>query len=372
MAYKQPLVTVPPYVGISLCIEGQALRKPQFMMRQSRPSEPSIDGLFAPRATVMRQTFAERLSEKKNANLILNNTGSSSAGKVLGTTGQNKKDNNDSTVSKSAVNFTSRTKDAPTKIGPFRENGADKNNKVKSNAASHAVNGHDNTVDSGNDDRKTDKPNGHLEKRTRTTESKKSDSVSTIVESDTNLAVPRIGDSHDLKVQNGLPTQPHRMLPNTPYLAGLNQCRYVSKTSVSANYTIPIPPGGDRATISKTLAVNNVESTDLQTFKASFKGNSELKVLAFPGGKMKKTGRKKKKKRNTESSYLPSAEPESLAFHLPKVPYAGSLSVEQSPNSEMSTAPTIPSMPTKLKYFTRPAEMYNINNYSLVGAVDRA
>lgn len=45
MAYKQPLVTVPPYIGISLSVDGQAIKKPNFMRRVVPPPDNSSDGV---------------------------------------------------------------------------------------------------------------------------------------------------------------------------------------------------------------------------------------------------------------------------------------------------------------------------------------
>lgn len=99
-------------------------------------------------------------------------------------------------------------------------------------------------------------------------------------------------------------------------------------------------------------------------------------LLAFPqGGRVRKHGRnKKKKKKDNGSSLLPGGEPEPLPFHLPKVPYA-SVMVE-CPNGTDVSAPTIPSMPAKLKMYNRTSEsIYTVNNYainSIIGTADRS
>uniref|UniRef100_A0A2C9JEB0 ATP-grasp domain-containing protein n=1 Tax=Biomphalaria glabrata TaxID=6526 RepID=A0A2C9JEB0_BIOGL len=69
LAYKQALVTVPPYIGINLCVEGQSVRKPgTFTKPQPKQSDPNLaDSLFTPRAVTMRQTMADRTLEVKRS-----------------------------------------------------------------------------------------------------------------------------------------------------------------------------------------------------------------------------------------------------------------------------------------------------------------
>ena len=341
LAYKQPLVTVPPYIGISLSVEGQSVRRPNWATRQSKD-----DSLFTPRPVAMRQTMVDRnITEmKKNSNhssLAANSTG---ANQGSGETTSGKRDVSQSRTPDSSVK--TRVKETKPKCSvDIAEKSKSANNKINVSANSN--------VEKSPIDPST--VAGNL--RAKTTEHKKAETA----EASTNTA-PRLAESAGgLKVPNGSLSQPTRMLPNTPYLAGLNQKRFVSKTSVSTNYTIPLTSGNN----SRTVAVNNVESTDLQTFKPAPKGNTtDHKFLAFPQNNRIK---KKNKKKNKHSAILPCTDPESLSFHLPKVPY---LNVSLDYPHDMSV-PKIPSMPAKLKYCTRNNEtLYAVSNYAVIGATN--
>ena len=405
LAFKQPVVTVPPYIGINLCVEGQPIRRPQGLQPRNSIAPTTSEALFTPRTVTMRQTNADRSPLKHNASQGLFG-GSNSAGPNLETStagvNQNhhhggRRENRASTPeavssSKSLVGR-HQPRDVAAKVGSFRS-APGQSEKVKLNQKAGGNSDQSESADSVA--ASPGKPAKSLDS------GKKGGDSCTVVSfldpansGGGNPAVPRVGDgvgASDLTVHNGPPSGSMRVLPNTPYLAGLNQRRYISKTSVSNNYTIPPGPSSDRggavagakSSSSRTLAVNNVESTDLQTFKPSGhpKGNqsgqNNLHLVAFPPAsrllrrRSTRGGNKKKKKkgnRDSVSSYLPpQQEPGSLTFQLPKVPYA---SISVDPVGE-SSAPTIPAMPTKLKYFNRSADsLYHLNNYTVVGASDR-
>ena len=405
LAFKQPVVNVPPYIGINLCVEGQPIRRPQGLQPRSSIA-PTSDVLFTPRTVTMRHTNADR-SPLKNSNSQGLFGGSNSVGPNLenASLGSNqnhhhagRKENRASTPeaissSKSLVGK-HQPREIAAKVGSFRS-APGHSEKMKFNLKGNVGN----TDQSESGDGATFSPGKQIKNSDSSKKVLDSCTIGSVLDpanpGSSNPAIPRIGDgmgATDLAIHNGPPSGSMRVLPNTPYLAGLNQRRYISKTSVSNNYTIPAGPNSDRggpvgsikSSSSRTLAVNNVESTDLQTFKPSShtKGNqsgqNNLHLVAFPptsrllrrrsirGGNKKK---KKKSSRGSMSNFLPSQqEPGSLTFQLPKVPYA-SISVDHGGES---SAPTIPSMPTKLKYFNRSADsLYNLNNYTVVGASDR-
>ena len=45
LSYKQPSVTVPPYIGMSLCVEGQNVKKPPWLRTRASVDEVPKPGV---------------------------------------------------------------------------------------------------------------------------------------------------------------------------------------------------------------------------------------------------------------------------------------------------------------------------------------
>lgn len=226
LAYKQPLVTVPPYIGINLSVDGQAIRKPG--VRRPDVAIP-VEPYFTPRNSVRQSLSNEKVAETKKSG------GSNSvpaAGKSSGEGGKS------TGSSKASSSESGNTKGHSTKSEPVSQDSGHKASVIMVSKS----------------------------------ESKRSEYV----------------DSHHPIKNHPQPPSHPKVCTQTPYLAGLTTRRIVSRTSVSNNYTIP-PTIMDRQN-KATVSVNNVESTDLKTMKSTgvVKGN-ELKAKSFqPCHKIKK------------------------------------------------------------------------------------
>jgi tubulin monoglycylase TTLL3/8 len=272
LAYKQPVVTVPPYIGISLCVEGQGVKRPPGMP-QRRSTEPTnnvpSEALFTPRPP------------------------------------------------------------APPVLRQFHADQADKKARSLDNASAVSCpNKSDTSVESKG-------------RRAHT--------------SDSSVSVGHSKALTDLKVAS-LQTLPASRLMYTQHMVvetGGTK-RIVSKTSVSANYPVPQPPtvttsnGNARG----ALSVNNVESTDLKTFRPS-KGNTPFRLTGFPQTcKLKKVkgeggGKKKSKK--------PHSLKGNYTIRFPRVPYAA-ISVDLPPGAPLPVS----NGPPKLRYFSSGPNQENL------------
>lgn len=298
--------------------------------------------LFTPRAITMRQTTVDRSLEIKKIE-----SSPSKKDPTRADTSGNKNLNGQSSAS---------SKDIVAKVGTFRPVAETERFKSTSKGGIGLLNisnletkvnsGGDNTPLSGS------ALTAQVPKQSRAVESGKSESLTSMIPSENHSAGARLGE-----LQSGPPAS----LPNTQYLAGLNQRRFVSKKSVSNNYSIP--SSSDRAAASKSLAISNVEATDLKNYKSS-KGNDNS-FVSFPlGNKLKHKDRLlvKRSQVSSSSTQLPTKLPE--AVHLPKVP-CGRISNEQLRNVH------VPSIPSKLRYFRHSEDVqYNLS-MSIVGALGK-
>ncbi|XP_071082445.1 tubulin tyrosine ligase 3-like isoform X3 [Haliotis cracherodii] len=206
LAYKQPLVTVPPYIGINLSVDGQAIRKPG--VRRPDVAIP-VEPYFTPRNSVRQSLSNEKVFETKKSG------GSNSVPAAGKSSGEGGKSTGSS--SKASSSESGNTKGHSTKSEPVSQDSGHKASVIIVSKS----------------------------------ESKRSDYV----------------DSH-LPIKNHPQPPLHpKVCTQTPYLAGLTTRRIVSRTSVSNNYTIP-PTIMDRQN-KATVSVNNVESTDLKTMKST-------------------------------------------------------------------------------------------------------
>ncbi|KAI8782012.1 protein monoglycylase TTLL8 isoform X2 [Biomphalaria glabrata] len=339
LAYKQALVTVPPYIGINLCVEGQSVRKPgTFTKPQPKQSDPNLaDSLFTPRAVTMRQTMADRTLEVKRSTVA----GDSSPIR------NDKSKNFEAATSK--LQQAGLSKEIPAKISTFRASGdleKLKANKVTT-ASPQNTSSAESKWNSGNDILMFGALSTNVPPKS--VESQKTESDSSLVHLDSQDYISRLEAVGSLHTSPGI-------LPNTQYLAGLTQRRFVSKKSVSMNYPIPSVPGVDKDNQPKYVNVSNVETTDLKNSKP-LKGNTNL--VAFPPGIMLRKKHRKPVSRLLERTlqYNPS---ESSNFHLPRVSNTG-FSVEEGKKDVK--IPSIPSM----KYIRRSSD--NMNNLSYIAIV---
>ena len=327
LAFKQPVVTVPPYIGISLSVEGQALRRPPgFGMRRLTDSSHPTDVLFTPRP-VLRQINADKCGEG------LPKKTSSGTGAV-------------SSASTHAVSTNCKETDMPDSSSvtscPPKAGGR------VSETSSMVV--------------QIDGKTGGAPRNVRAHTSESS-SGQKVEKGETNKMVT------ELKVPSTQMFPPSRVVytQHTPLIGEAGNKRIVSKTSVSTNYTIPHAPPSDSSSAARSLVVNNVESTDLKTFKST-KGNHDYKLVSFPPAqKVKKTikvmapggaqgaqpegGKHSRKNKRLKGNYT---------IRFPRVPYA-------SINVGSSDVP-VPISPPKLRYFNKTSSQENLVSLAYVSA----
>lgn len=331
LAFKQPVVTVPPYIGISLSVDGQALRKPAgFGLRRTMESSHPTDVLFTPRP-VLRQINAEKFGEglqKKN---------SSGPGAVSSASTHIASGNCKETDTPDNGSVTS----CPPKAGGMVSETSSTVVQIDGKTGGATRNARAHTSESSS---------GH--------KTEKGESNKTVTE---------------LKVPSTQMFPPSRVVYNqhTPLIGDAGNKRIVSKTSVSTNYTIPHAPSSNNSSASRPLVVNNVESTDLKTFKAT-KGNHDYKLVSFPPAqKVKKTikvmgpgggqgappegGKHSKKNKRLKGNYT---------IRFPRVPYA-SINVSLPPGT--SDVP-VPISPPKLRYFNKTSSQENLVGLTYVSA----
>lgn len=333
LAYKQPVVTVPPYIGISLSVEGQALRKPAGcgMRRSMEASSHPTDVLFTPRP-VLRQINAEKFAEglpKKTP---------SGPGAVSSATTHAAATSGKDTDMPDNGSVTS----CPPKAGGGVWEASSTAVQVDGKVGGAARNARAHTSENGG--------GGHKAER--------GESVKAVTE---------------LKVPSTHIFPPSRVVysQHTPLIGEAGNKRMVSKSSVSNNYTIPhAPPNAPGAT--RPLVVNNVESTDLKTFKTN-KGNDDYKLVSFPPAqKVKKTIKvvapgggqgvpPRGGKRSKRSNRLKGGN---YTIRFPRVPYA-SISVALPPGT--ANVP-VPMSPPKLRYFNKQATQESMVGLTYVSA----
>ncbi|CAL1531334.1 unnamed protein product [Lymnaea stagnalis] len=255
LAYKQPLVTVPPYIGINLCVEGQSVKRPQCVLKpQIRQSDPGLtESLFTPRTVTMRQTIIDRNFEIKKIMSVDSSPSKHDKVRIP-----------ESTSSKNVVTLSS--KEVAAKVNTFRTVGEAERLKAGSKSSHNGIANSPNVMtdtkaNSGGDSMAGGSAGSAISKHSKARESHKSDSLSSLTQTEAQQSAPKL---EELTYHNGPPVSTSSALPTSPYLASLNQRRFISKKSVSMNYTIPPAQGAERMGPAKAVVVSNVESTDLK------------------------------------------------------------------------------------------------------------
>ncbi|XP_041347464.1 protein monoglycylase TTLL8-like isoform X2 [Gigantopelta aegis] len=226
LAYKQPFVAAPSYIGMNLSLDGQTIRRIGTVKRSETSNGQNSEPYFTPRTNVRQSASLDKMAELK---------------KVMAPT------------SSASVVATS-TK------GALPEGGG----KVKKSYSLSKVSESPLVLESP-----YDKP--HIlfpGQKTSSVEHKKTDISGSSVAG---------GNSTTISVKHGMLVQPPlqpKPSSQTPSLSVTNSRRIVSRTSVSNTYKIQTPTTDK---VKPVVSVNNVESTDLQTIKAS--GGSKGRVV---------------------------------------------------------------------------------------------
>lgn len=265
LAYKQPLVTVPPYIGISLCAEGGGIKKPSWMnIKKNTDSDP----VFSPRKE--KQVI---FNEKVAGNNV--EAASKTAGNLRRPLSENNheestnlKPSNSAPVKKSS----SRENNDP-QVQVKRRTHVQKSPKIVNNLSASQSNSNTSvTGDKPTTDSASVHSHHHSEHGRHSQHSRHSALART--EADTN-----VDEGHLEQGANRSSTASPLLVPKmsvfgsgaipSNYVSNLQTKKIVSRTSVSTNYTIPSTDNRDRP----ALSVNNVETTDLKMLKAQAKGN---------------------------------------------------------------------------------------------------
>lgn len=326
LAYKQPLVTVPPYIGISLCADGSAIKKPSWMNVRKSTNNTESDTIFSPRKE--KQVI---FNDKLAGNGIDNST-KPVARRPLSESNQESHGNSNK-VSNSA----------PVKKSTSRENNDSHSQHVKKKTHTQKSPKIINNLSASQS----------VSNTSVTAEKPQSDSASVYSQY---LSEHNKAEAENMPDENRSERAVSRASPSSPTLAtktsmfgsgtvppgsfvsNLATKKIVSKTSVSTNYSIPTSDSKDRP----ALSVNNVETTDLRTLKAQAKGNvnnplslvnsstqtqeilSEYyNIDAFP----KQPRRPKRRqlgvpRQHTEERTKTRARKPEVTIKFPKVPYA--------------------------------------------------
>ena len=334
LAFKQPLVTVPPYIGISLCVDGQAIKRPSWM--NVRKSEP--EPLFSPRKE-KQVIFNEKL---------VNNNLTSDTNKISVNNQRRPKSDKDTEEGHAPKHSSS----APVKKSSSRETCETGNLKIRRRTSEKSPISRTSAtqIASGTSIEKSDSGSAYSRSRSRI------DNEDSEVRLDRPIVCTSPRDKHaSSPILPKTSTFGSGAIPASSYVANLSSKKIVSRTSVSTNYTIPTDRQEQPA-----LSVNNVETTDLKTLKAQAKGNVNLppnlkmgtktseilseyyNIDAFP----KQARRPVKTKRRlgvprklshdskTNKTTSRARRPE-VMIRFPRVPYA-SISVNFSPEPDKS------------------------------------
>lgn len=370
LAYKQPLVTVPPYVGISLSVDGQAIRKPGGFVRRSIDNEQ----FFSPRKQVLTdkshdsnkvnngQSKRPHSDNQENNHKHTTNSAPAKPGKSNSTGEQNKAQTKSSryhgSKSKSPTTTTggnntasnSGSNTSNTSSSDSTNTSSNKENQPTSGDSSHGRGSHgNNSAGGGSGSGGGGGGNSSSGTSLSSSHPKPEKSVSLPMAASLCTTATLSTCSGNFPTADSLPSTAH-------YLASIPGKKMVSKTSVSTNYTIPnVSDKQDKP----KLIVNNVESTDLGTIRPSAstsnssltKGNSNnnnevnmlYKLSCFPASSTKPPRTHKRMRANRplglqarrNKDYLKRPE---VLIKLPKVPYA-------------SIDVTISGLSPKLKYF---------------------
>ena len=378
LAYKQPVVTVPPYIGISLCAEGSPIKRPSWMnTRKNNDSEQ----LFSPRKE--KQVI---FNDKLTGNSI--ETSSKTSGNVRRphTQSDGKDDENDSKkhtnsapVKKSGskenhdpnVHGTGRTKKSHVRKSPnvgHHSHNASQSNSNTSVAADKSAS--DNA--SVYSQRLSEQGTGAHSERGRM-----DDEETEYGKSDKHPSSP----TSPITITPKTSVFGSSAVPTTSYIANLSSKKIISRTSVSSNYSIPNMEGKDRP----ALTVNNVETTDLRTLKAQAKGNVNNPLVssstqtqeilneyynldAFPKQprrpRRRQLGVPRQRNTNLQKATSRARKPE-VTIKFPKVPYA-SINVTFNQQEEKSPKFRYFNLTRSTEELYRPSSLTNpIENFTL-------
>ncbi|KAL3852340.1 hypothetical protein ACJMK2_015997 [Sinanodonta woodiana] len=238
LAYKQPLVTVPPYIGISLCAEGQHIKKPGWMHSRQRDQEQ----LFSPRKESKQVIFNDKVNPYFAETVLNNRSNMYQPQKTKRPHSDRDLEPGQSSIQKSS------TSSAPVKKSYSHEpNDGQKEKKHSSahksvsSAKSPAASSNGNNESENDDSAKPEKIDAHI----------------------------RIPHSPIIPKTSIYGSS---IAPTTSYVVNPAGKKILSKTSVSTNYTIPNAENKEKP----ALTVSNVESTDLKSLKAQAKGVCQL------------------------------------------------------------------------------------------------
>ncbi|XP_025106336.1 tubulin glycylase 3C-like isoform X4 [Pomacea canaliculata] len=283
LAYKQPLVTVPPYIGMSMCVEGQGIRKQGGVTIRKNIENYPTEPLFTSKSfRPLNIEKGEECLTKKGSSTPL---GCSSTGNRIGTA--TRKD----------------TSDNPGPTHHLARSVAFENaSKNRSDNVNWPVRGEGKSFKTGRT-YNSDNPNPthHLARSVvfENASKNRSDIVNLPVRGDgKSFKTGRTYNSGDIGQSDHMETA--RMSPekrtlsaeitsvskpacvSSPLFNDLGNKRFVSRTSVSSNYPTP-GSQNTTSTVRSSLAVNNVENTVLRMFKPS-KGRRHHRKPAYFGG----------------------------------------------------------------------------------------
>ena len=327
LAFKQPVVTVPPYIGISLCVDGQAIKKPSWMNVRKTADQ---DTLFSPRKE-KQVIFNDKLNLDTSKISITNQRRPKS-----------EKDTEDSSNQK-------QSNSAPVKKSSSRETCEQGHLKVRRRTSekSPSSGASATQIVSGTSIDKSEGRSAYSRSESRT-ENNESDGKPRISSSprEKNVTSPQS------PILPKTSTFGSGAIPSSSYVANLSSKKIVSRTSVSTNYSIPSDNKDQPA-----LTVNNVETTDLKTLKAQAKGNAKIlahlncstktsEILseyynldAFPKQERRpvkskrRLGVPRKINNETKTKNTSRARRPEVTIRFPRVPYA-SINVCFSPDNE--------------------------------------
>lgn len=316
LAYKQPIVTVPPYIGINLNVEGQYIRKPPGFNKRTDSNQSQDNS--------PRREFGKLIinNDKQNVDLGKNQVSS------LTITSKRPRSENLENSTMKCTTYSAPAKTQKSITNDIKESFVIKPRK----SPAHYRSVHGVTVVSTNG-----KNNPSDSVKMEECEGSKAGPLS-----------PHPPPSYLKPTFNS-------SFQNNPYLNTITGRRMVSRTSVNQSYSLPGMDSRERA----TLAVNNVESTDLRTIKAT-RGKLDESDYKTPGFPVKPFKYKQRIKRPIQKHHKPLIRSTNHVIRFPRVPYA-SVSISLTPDD--SDTP-------KFRYFNLSRSSENNLYYTEVKCVD--
>lgn len=372
LAYKQPLVTVPPYIGVSLCVEGQAVKKPNWAVRPNKETEAgrlnelpsSGDSLFMPRAVTTRMTVNNEQLPVNGKNpystITIANTPSGHVGSADTSHIKRNVVRIPDVMIKTLLAQSSRVaKDGVLKANTNTHRSPGEVDKVKDGTRTRSFIPNNNEAANATTDQKGNHEGDEAAKQVKRQTVKNNESAST------NMATPRTGDvTNSMAAQNGCVAQQTQQHLNPPCTPGTNR-RFPSKSSASSNITTPAVAGTERTSQSQITAASSTKSTDLQVCKPNSKGRTSYhKLLSIPP-RFKQLKQSREKRAPATADFLLPYRSSSVTISFPV-----SHSAISTDKPKLVTAPTIPVMPTRLNYFKRlPENRYSLDHYLAMKAM---